>query len=91
MKMMNAVRNSYKPEPAGNRMVKPKKEEKDPKKKEETAEKKYKLGTGKRFEAVEKSAKASGAKNPAAVAAMAGRMKYGAKKMAMMAAKGRKK
>lgn len=32
-----------------------------------------------------------GAKNPAAVAAAVGRKKYGAEKMAKMAAKGRKK
>ena len=36
------------------------------------ATKKPKLGSGKRFEEVEKNAKKSGAKNPAAVAAAAG-------------------
>lgn len=50
-----------------------------------------KLGTGKRFAAVEASARRSGAKNPAAVAAMAGRKKYGAKRMAKMAATGRRR
>jgi hypothetical protein len=40
-----------------------------------------KLGTGARFAAVERSAAASGARNPAAVAAVAGRKKYGAKGM----------
>jgi hypothetical protein len=40
---------------------------------------------------VEKSADASGAKNPGAVAAAIGRKKYGAKKMSKMAAAGRKK
>jgi len=53
------------------------------------ATKTAKLGTGKRFAAVETSAKASGARNPAAVAAMAGRRKFGAKKMGKMAAAGR--
>ena len=48
-----------------------------------------KLGEGGRFAAVEASAKASGAKNPAAVAAAAGRKKYGAKKMAKLSAAGR--
>lgn len=52
---------------------------------------KAKLGSGARFKAVEKSAAASGARNPAAVAAAAGRAKYGEKKMAKMAAKGRKR
>lgn len=49
------------------------------------------LGSGARFRAVEASARASGARNPAAVAAAAGRKKYGAKKMAAMAAAGRRK
>jgi hypothetical protein len=52
---------------------------------------KAKLGSGGRFAAVEAAAKKSGAKNPAAVAAAVGRKKYGAKKMAKMAAKGRAK
>lgn len=50
-----------------------------------------KLGTGKRFAMIEASARKSGAHNPAAVAAMAGRKKYGAKKMAAMAAAGRRR
>lgn len=50
-----------------------------------------KLGGGGRFAAVMKSAKAGGAKNPAAVAAAAGRAKYGAAKMAKMSAAGRKR
>lgn len=54
------------------------------------AEKTSKLGSGTRFKAIEKSAKASGAKNPAAVAAAAGRKKYGAKKMTKLAVAGRK-
>jgi hypothetical protein len=49
------------------------------------------LGSGERFKAVEAEAKMSGAKNPAAVAAAAGRKKYGAAKMAKMAAAGKKK
>ena len=52
---------------------------------------KPKLGSGARFKAVEASARKSGARNPAAVAAAVGRKKYGAKKMAKMAAAGRKK
>jgi len=49
------------------------------------------LGEGSRFKAVAKSAKAAGAKDPDAVAAAIGRKKYGAAKMAKMAAKGRRK
>lgn len=52
---------------------------------------KPKLGSGARFKAVEKSAAASGATNPAAVAAAAGIKKYGPARMAKMAAAGRKK
>jgi hypothetical protein len=47
------------------------------------------LGEGGRFAAVEASARASGAKDPAAVAAAVGRKKYGAKRMAALAARGR--
>lgn len=50
---------------------------------------KARLGSGARFRAVERAAAAHGAKNPAAVAAAAGRKKYGAKKMAKLAAAGR--
>jgi hypothetical protein len=50
-----------------------------------------KLGQGGRFAAVKASAAASGARDPGAVAAAAGRAKYGAAKMAKMAAAGRKK
>ncbi len=57
----------------------------------ERTEKTAKLGSGKRFAAVEKAAAASGAKDPRAVAAAIGRKKYGAKKMASMAAKGKAK
>jgi hypothetical protein len=51
---------------------------------------KPKLGSGARFKAVEKSAAASGARNPAAVAAAAGMKKYGKSKMTKMAAKGKR-
>lgn len=52
---------------------------------------KPKLGTGKRFKQVEASARKSGARDPAAVAAVMGRKAHGAKSMARMAAKGRKR
>jgi hypothetical protein len=52
---------------------------------------KMRLGGGGRFAKVEAEAKTSGAEDPAAVAAAAGRKKYGAKKMAKMAAAGRKR
>lgn len=55
------------------------------------AGKSMKLGGGGRFAKVEAAARASGARNPAAVAAAAGRKKYGAEKMAKMAAAGRKR
>lgn len=42
---------------------------------------KAKLGSGKRFAAIEANAKASGAANPAAVAAAAGRKAHGQKAM----------
>jgi hypothetical protein len=49
-----------------------------------------KLGSGERFKKVEAAAKKSGAKNPAAVAAAAGRKKYGEKEMSKLSAKGKK-
>lgn len=52
---------------------------------------KPRLGSGARFKAVEASARKSGARNPAAVAAAVGRKKYGAKKMAKLSAMGRKR
>lgn len=55
------------------------------------ATKTAKLGSGKRFKAVEAAAAASGATNPGAVAAAAGRKKYGKKRMAAMSAAGRKR
>ena len=53
--------------------------------------KKPKLGSGKRFAAIEKKAAASGAENPAAVAAAAGMKKYGVKKMEKMAHAGKER
>ena len=53
--------------------------------------KKKPLGSGARFAALAKAAKASGASNPEAVAAKIGIAKYGKKKMAAMAAAGRKR
>lgn len=52
---------------------------------------KAKLGSGARFKAIENKAAASGAKNPAAVAAAAGIKKYGVKKMEKMASAGKKR
>lgn len=49
------------------------------------------LGQGGRFAAVERAAAKSGARNPAAVAAAVGRKKYGSRRMAKMAAAGRKR
>jgi hypothetical protein len=53
------------------------------------AKKSMKLGGGGRFAKVKAAAARGGAENPAAVAAMVGRKKYGAAKMAAMAGKGR--
>jgi hypothetical protein len=53
--------------------------------------KKPSLGSGKRFEQTVSNLKKRGAKNPKALAAYIGRKKYGAKKMAAMAAKGRRR
>ena len=55
------------------------------------AKKSMKLGGGGRFAKVAAAAKRSGARDPEAVAAAVGRKKYGAKKMASMAAAGRKR
>ena len=52
---------------------------------------KPKLGSGKRFKQLTSKLKKKGAKNPKALAAFIGRKKYGKKKMAAMAAKGRKR
>lgn len=52
---------------------------------------KAKLGSGGRFKALEKKLKSEGAQNPGALAGAIARAKYGEKKAAKMAAKGRKK
>ena len=55
-------------------------------------DKKPKLGSGERFAKLKNSiAKKGNVSDPAAVAAAIGRKKYGANKMASMAAKGKKK
>lgn len=55
------------------------------------ARKNMRLGGGGRFKAIERSAAARGASNPAAVAAAAGMKKYGRAKMARMARAGRRR
>ena len=50
-----------------------------------------KLGTGARFKALKTKLKLKGATNPGALAAYIGRKKFGVKKFASMAAKGKKK
>ena len=52
---------------------------------------KPKLVIGARFKALTSKLKKGGAKNPKALAAFIGRKKYGKKKMASMAKKGRKR
>ena len=52
---------------------------------------KPKLGSGARFKTLKKSLKKKGVRKPGALAASIGRKKYGKKKMAQMAAAGRKK
>ena len=53
--------------------------------------KKPKLGSGKRFAAVKAAAKKSGARDPASVAASVGIKKYGKKRMAELAAAGKRR
>jgi len=53
--------------------------------------KKPPLGTGRRFAAIERQAKASGADDPGAVAYSVGVKKYGKERMAELAAKGRRR
>lgn len=55
-----------------------------------SAKKSSKLGSGKRFAALVESARLSGARNPAAVAAMMGRKAHGATAMKRYSAMGRK-
>lgn len=50
-----------------------------------------KAGSGGRFKALESKLADKGVKDPGALAASIGRAKFGSKKMAQMAAKGRKK
>jgi hypothetical protein len=52
---------------------------------------KAKLGSGKRFKSLKGKLARKGVRNPGALAASIGRKKYGKKKMAAMAAKGRKR
>ena len=68
-----------------------KKGKKSGKKSSKKSAKKPKLGTGARFAALTKKlSKKKGIYNPAGLAAAIGRKKYGKKRMASMAAKGRK-
>ena len=53
--------------------------------------KKPPLGSGKRFKKTVSNLKKRGARNPKALAAYIGRKKYGAKKFAAMAAKGKRR
>ena len=55
------------------------------------AKRKPPLGSGKRFKQLVGKLKKRGAKKPKALAAFIGRKKYGAKKFAQMAAKGRQR
>lgn len=68
-----------------------KKERREARQHAENVEHKAPLGSGERFKALEESAKASGARDPAAVAAAEGRKKYGEEKMAQMSKAGKKK
>ncbi len=52
---------------------------------------KPKLGSGARFKSLTKKLDNEGASDPKALAAYIGRRKYGAVKMAVMAARGKKK
>ena len=59
--------------------------------KQKRVQKTARLGSGARFEALEESiATRGGIRNPAAVAASIGRKKYGSKRFAQLATKGRK-
>ena len=52
---------------------------------------KPRLGSGKRFKSLTKKLSAKGIRDPKALAASIGRKKYGVKKMAKMAVRGKKK
>lgn len=73
------------------KMAKPESEKGESKKVESTEHPKPKLGSGKRFAALTKDLSKQGVSDPKALAASIGRKKYGAKKMALMAAAGRRK
>ena len=60
-------------------------------KKQAATQKKAKLGSGKRFDALVASLKAQGAKDPLGLAASIGRKKLGKKKFDKLSAKGKKK
>lgn len=70
--------------------VKNDKDADDVKKKGKKSKAQPKLGTGKRFQNLTRKLAGKGAKNPKALAAFIGRKKFGAKKMAQLAAKGKK-
>ncbi len=53
--------------------------------------KKAKLGSGERFKKLSSELKGKGIRDPDALAAVIGRKKWGAKKMAAMAAAGKKR
>jgi len=53
--------------------------------------KKPPIGSGDRFASLEKKLKSKGAEDPSALAAVIGRKKYGAKKMAKLSTAGRKR
>jgi hypothetical protein len=52
---------------------------------------KARLGSGKRFAALKRKLSRKGVRNPSALAASIGRKKYGKKRMAKMAAAGRRR
>lgn len=52
---------------------------------------KAKLGSGKRFASLKRKLRRKGVRNPGALAASIGRKKYGKKRMAKMAAAGRRR
>jgi hypothetical protein len=56
-----------------------------------TTRRKPKLGSGARFRSLKRKVARKGVRNPAAVAAAIGRKKYGKRKMAKMAAAGRRR
>ena len=67
----------------------PLKERRRLRKAQERAQHRDKLGSGRRFKALKREVAASGASNPAAVAAAIGRKKYGKEKMNALAKAGK--